>query len=455
MSDHENISGWKAPAMLVASLLPAVVSASSFQILEQSPSYLGTAFAGTASAANDASTVYFNPAAMTRFEDARFTAGAAVIQPTAEFSNTGSVNALGQPLAGSPGETDKTGFVPNLYYTQPLGERMHFGIGVNAPFGLKSSYADDWVGRYHATESDLRVVNINPTIAYELTDTLSIGFGIDYQRMDATLENQVDSFAVCAGATGNPSGCSGGAFGVPLAPAAPGQDSSVRIEGDDAGYGVDFSLHYQPTARTRFGLLYRQGVEFDLEGPARFSQSQACAANVPCSGALTALEGPVRASVDLPDTVNLSASHWLTERWALHGDLAWTEWSSIRTVPIVNLESGATVSTLDLRYEDTMRYALGTSFEMSDAWTLRAGVAMDEAPQTDPRFQTPRIPDQDRTWAAAGFRYEFSERASIDAGYAHLFVDDIGINNVEQGNRLKGTFDADVDILAASLNWRF
>ncbi len=137
------------------------------------------------------------------------------------------------------------------------------------------------------------------------------------------------------------------------------------------------------------------------------------------------------------------------------GDVAWTEWSVLQEIPINNTGNGANVATLDLNYDDTFRYALGATYRGLDPWTFRAGLAYDEAPQEDPEFVTPRIPDADRTWTTLGFNYALSSNASIDFGYAHLFVDDVSVNNEEQGNTLKGEFDASVDIVSVQGNWRF
>ncbi|MDZ7787758.1 MAG: outer membrane protein transport protein [Halofilum sp. (in: g-proteobacteria)] len=140
--------------------------------------------------------------------------GGHFIMPEADFENNGSTSATGSPLeaplSGSNGTTDDSALVPNFYYSTPLNDTVSFGFGINAPFGLTSEYDDDWVGRYHATNSELQTININPSIAFQATDKLSLGFGVNYQSIDATLENEVDSFAACFAArraVGGPTGC--------------------------------------------------------------------------------------------------------------------------------------------------------------------------------------------------------------------------------------------------------
>lgn len=439
----------------LASLMPLAATASSFQILEQSPSRLGTAFSGTASAADDPTTVFFNPAGMAKLEGAHFTAAGNLIVVDSAFDNNGSTAGTGgpfeRPLAGAESSTDEPGLVPNLYYVRPLNERWTLGVGVNAPFGLATSYDDDWQGRYHATDSELQLININPTFAYKVDDSLSLGVGISYQYVAATLENEVDSYNACLQAGNSSGGCAAAHGG----PGNRDSDSSTELEADDDGFALDLSLHWEINDRTAIGATWRQGGDFSLDGDADFSKSNSCQGDPFCSGALDTLAGDIKADANLPDTLTLSVTHVVNDRWTLHGDLAWTEWSTLQEIEIENTGNNQTINTLELEYDDTIRYAVGVTYHDSGPWTWRGGVAFDEAPQTDPEFNTPRIPDQDRTWLSFGLNYRFSPDRSIDFGYAHLFVDESKIDSTEQGNRLIGEFDATVDIFGVQGNWRF
>lgn len=441
------ISTLRKSALASAILLSTTgtAMAASFQILEQSPSHLGHAFAGTASNVHDATTVFFNPAGMSQLEGSQVTVAGNLIFTRADFHDRGS------NTGGIEGRTKETGFVPNLYYVQPINERWTFGFGANAPFGLASDFGQDWMGRYLATHSELRVVNLNATFAYEVNDNLAFGIGINYQRADVTLESQVDS-----------------TLGV-----NPGlsTDSSARIEGSDYAIAGDFSVFFRPVESTTFGLVWRQGATFTLDGDAQFTLNDACTpgAGFPtgappapttgsiCAAALTAIEGSASAEVDLPDTVTFSVSHRLDDRWTVHGDWAWTDWSSIQTVDVINRANGVPVDELELFYEDTWRYALGVTYVNESPWTWRAGIARDRAPQTDPYLVNPRIPDQNRTWLSAGFNYAFSNELSLDVGYAHLLIKTARINNADEqtGHVVRGHFKPTVNIIGAQVNWLF
>ncbi len=431
--------------LLLIPLLPATAFAASFQILEQSPAHLSKAFAGTASDIVDASSVFFNPAGIVALENPTLTVGGNAIFTQATFNNQNS------NTNGVTGKTDEIGYVPNIYYVYPLSGRLSFGLGINAPYGLASKYDDDWNGRYLATRSELEVANINAVAAYALVDNLSLGLGINYQRADVTLESQFDS-----------------TLGINPAPAT---DSSAKITGDDDAFAADVSVYYTPTEKTRFGLIWRQGGKFDLQGEAKFSLHSLCSpgAGFPtgappapttgtiCTASLNAVAGDAEARLHLPDTITLSGSHQLSDGWWIHGDIAWTEWSNIQRIDVINANNNLTINTLELHYEDTMRYALGFTHNSDYPWTWRVGIAFDEAPQINPAQVNPRIPDQDRIWFSAGFNYEFSPSTSIDLAYSHIKVDEASINNTnsQTGHHVEGSFDANVNIVGMQANFNF
>lgn len=440
----------------VALSVPSLALASSFQLLEQSPAQLGKAFAGTASDITDASTVYFNPAGMSRLEGRQLTLGGNAVFTEADFINDGSSYTVGGntvPVDGS-GTTEETGFIPNAYWVMPLSEQFTLGLGAGGPFGLSSDFGTTWPGRYSATFSELEVMNFNATTAWSPNDQIAFGLGVSYQRIDVQLESQFDS-----------------TLGLNPDPAT---DSSARIEGDDDDFVFDASVLWTPAPGTHIGLLWRQGGDFSLSGSASFDYNAACApdAGLPtgappapttgtlCAGALSAREGNVTAGAEMPDTITLSGSQQLGDQWTLHADVSQTRWSSIQTIAVDNVDTGENVTDLDLRYDDTLRLALGASFAWSDAMTWRFGVAQDDAPQTDPEYVSPRIPDEDRTWLALGANFVLSDAVSVDVSYAHLMVDDAELDRQEPtatggSYNLQGKFDSTVNIIGAQVNWRF
>lgn len=411
--------------------------ASGFAILEQSVRGLGSAFSNSA-AADDASTIFFNPAGLTRLSNNSAIAAGYYIFPTALFQDRGSVDVTGAPLTGGDGGDGGVNiFVPNFYAVWNAGDRIKLGLGVNSPFGLKTRYDRDWVGRYYAINSELVTININPTVAAKLTDNLSLGAGINLQYAEAKLSNAIDFGLI-------------GAARLRTSPQT--ADGSVELEGDDWSWGYNLGLLYEPNRKTRFGLAYRSAITHDLEGEANF--------NVPAAvSALTATgrfqDGSVKGELNLPDTLSVNAYHQISRRVALTGDVTWTNWSRFEELRVTFDNPTEPESIIPNNWHDTFRYSLGIDYAVSEAWKLRAGVSYDPSP-VDGTYRSPRIPDSNRTWLAIGASFKASEAIDFDIGYAHLFVDDsnIDLSSSTSGN-LRGKVDSDVDIIGLQLTWKF
>lgn len=406
-------------AALIASLAGGA-HAAGFALIEQNASGLGNAYAGAAAVAQDASTIFFNPAGMSLLPDSQVVMAGHLIKPKAELSGS-AVYDSPHPLAGDPvpggqgGDAGDWALVPNFYYAYRLTPSVHLGIGVNAPFGLKTEYDDGWIGRYQALKSEVKTININPSIAYKVSDTLSIGAGLNIQRIEAELTNMTY---------------------VGLA----------TVKGDDYGWGFNLGLLWQMAPNTRLGLSYRSEVDYTLEGRATFS-------------GLSALNGDITADVTLPDSASLSLFHKLSPQWELLADITWTGWSDFYEYEVYRTNGALLSYTLE-NWEDIMRYSLGATWHMNDKVSLRGGVAYDEAPVSDV-YRTPRIPDGARIWVAVGGQYRLSKQGVLDFGYAHLFVNDPGLDYsaaqtpITPPHTLSGTYDSAVDIISVQYTHNF
>ncbi|MGD8703633.1 MAG: outer membrane protein transport protein, partial [Desulfosarcina sp.] len=232
-----------------------------FAIIEQSAASAGYAYAGAAAVAEDASTIFFNPAGMSLQSGNELQIGGHYIIPKAEFKNQGSNNGLPPPLSGpllggNGGDAGEAALVPNLFYMHDFSDKWKAGIGITAPFGLVTEYDNGWVGRYYALKSDLATLNINPSVAYKINDQWSLGVGISFQRVEAELTQAIDwgTALVSQG----------------LAPPTLSQnlDGTAKIEGDDWGFGANVGLIFEPRPGTRLGLHYRSQIDHTLEGDA-------------------------------------------------------------------------------------------------------------------------------------------------------------------------------------------
>ena len=270
---------------LTSLLLSSTAYSAGFGITENSGSGMGNAFAGAAAVAEDASTVWFNPAGMTYLGEklkgkAQIVNAAHIITAKTEFTDKGSQApaALNTTLQGDRETSNRvTSLVPNLYYVRPINERLQFGIGVNGPFGSKTKYDRDWIGRYQGTTTDLLTININPSLSYKVSDKLSLGGGVSGQYVKLKdLSSAVDSAAVCrtvavgaATATNSTALIDHCNANYPNA-STPEKDSQSTVEGDGFAFGFNVGLLYQPTKATRLGLSYRSQIKHEVDGTIKF-----------------------------------------------------------------------------------------------------------------------------------------------------------------------------------------
>jgi long-chain fatty acid transport protein len=442
---------------LATSVLPLLGSAAlfffgearagGFALNEMSAASVGNAHAGSAATAEDISTIYYNPAGLSRTSGRQFMLAGSEIRPSVNFENRGSVSAIGTPLTGgNGGEAGDWSLVPALYYAMDLAPGLRFGLGIQAPFGLKTDYESNWAGRYQALKSELKSIDINPSLAYRLNDNLAVGAGVSAQYVDVELSRAIDFGSVCVGTLG-PAACAPIGF-VPQA-----RDGKATVDGTDWGFGFNLGALYAPSENMRFGIAYRSRVRHELSGNARFDRPPGLPAPLAAAPALS--NTGARAGIDLPESLSLGGYIELDPRWSLMADVNWMRWSRFKELRI-RFDNGAADNVTPEEWRNTTRVAVAVNYRHNDTWKLRGGIAYDQTPVKN-EFRTPRIPDANRTWLAVGAQYKPSRQGTWDFGYAHLFVSDASISKAEPplGGTLIGDYRNDVNILSVQYSHAF
>jgi len=464
---NNNIKSYFTNTLLVAGIASAstMSQAGSFGLIEQSASGQGSAYAGASALGEDASTVYFNPAGMTRLSGQQIVVAGHIISPNATFTNNGSTDALGTALPGPNSSTGDPAFVPNFYYTAEMPNEFYFGIGVNVPFGLSTEYDDGWVGRYHALRSEITSININPSIAWKATDKVSVGFGINIQYIELELTNNIDSYGACtsiapfSGQTA--ADCvNAGLTGLGIA----SQDSALKLDGDSLELGWNAGILIDVNKASRMGIAYRSAIKHNVSGNAAYnldSRLQPFADGATAGTGFNILQNTtLEATAELPETFSLSYVSEMNDKWTALFDWTWTGWGSLGEIVIV--QAGGVPgqeATLDLSYRNTNRFSFGMNYQHNDKLIYRGGIALDETPIRSPELTSARIPGNDRLWVSLGAGYAPSASWSFDLGYSHLFLSDTEINN--NGGRsssnatLTGSYESSVDIFSAQANFYF
>lgn len=410
-----------AAGVLMLALSPLHANAAGFYLQENSVSGLGSAFAGSASSIDDASTIWFNPAGLTDLDGRQVSAGVQLLVPKSKLTDNGST-ILGAPIPGDDGGNPyKPTPLPNLYGAMPLTEdnKVWAGLGFNAPFGLSSDYENSSFIRYDSTYTALQVFNLSGVMAYEVSPMLSIGGGLDVQYADATLRLAVN----------------GG-----------GPDTYTEVTGDDVSVGYNLGLKFKPLETTEVGLTYRSSVNHELDGRFRIMGT---------SGVITPVNAPGSADLDLPDIAAVGVTHEIIPGVRGMANVTWYGWNSFDEIAVI-LDSGVNAATIEQNYDNTVGFAIGGEYDLNDAWTLRAGYQYDPTPTRD-NFRTSRTPDGDRNWIAAGATYKWKDNMSFDFGAAYIFIDEENINLTRNGGAVTydATTEGNVAIISTALNYKF
>jgi long-chain fatty acid transport protein len=397
-------------------------NAAGFALKEQSAAALGNAFAGATAGAEDVTYMFFNPAGLTRHDESEVALVLSYIAPKGETNDATMNPVINSPGESSSGDAAENAFVPAFYAMWSTSPNLKFGLGVNTPFGLTTEYTQTWAGRFDAVESAIMTVNVNPTVAYQVNESLSLGAGLQIQYMDVTLSQIID-------ADFNPGN------GV--------QEALGEITGDDWGYGFNLGLLYEFSEATRVGLAYRSRISHTLEG-------DLAVAGIVAAGA--------SADFTAPELVTFGAYHDINEQWAIMGEVQWQGWSTFDELRVVN-DVGLPDLVTPENWNDAWFFSLGATWKPSETWTLRGGAAVEQTPVPD-AYRTPRLTDADRTWVALGAQYQLSPRFSIDASYSHIFIDDASVNlpdrtGVGGAPGLTANYENSVDILSVQGVWRF
>lgn len=453
MSNNRKIRASALALAVIGTLLAGQAMASGFQLREQSVKNLGRSSAGSM-VGKDAAVVSLNPAAMVNLDKNTFQADLTVIDLNAKFTGGGTI--LGNPAAslsgGNGGDPGDPTLVPNMAAVFPMHgalEGLTLGASVGAPFGLSTNYDKNWVGRYRALESDVKTVDLTLSAALKLSDGISIGAGVIWERGEATLSKAIDfGTAICAG-SGNPLNCFN-----PSYPFKPQQlDGSLTVKGSDNGIGYVVGAQIAPSDSLTIGVSYRSEIKHELKGSLDFVDVPALLGADP-----RFVDGPGGAQLVTPSVTTVSVKYAVAPNFRLLADYQYTGWDSLQDVTIKRA-SGTVVGSEPFHWSNTSFYSLGGEYDLSPAITLRAGIGFDKTPTHD-AYRTPRLPDNDRTLYSIGASWNVSDNLSLDAGYQRIEIKSPAVAqgvDIASGNTstLVGKFAGHADLFGVSMQYRY
>jgi long-chain fatty acid transport protein len=414
-------------AVLFTLIMCPSIQAAGLWLYESGTPDLGTAGAGRAATAVDASTVGGNPAGMTRLAGSQMTTGAQALFPQIKFDVEDK--SFGGGDGGNAGY-----FTPaaSFYYVHSLTSDFKLGVAVGSYFGLGLDYDDDWAGRYYFLEGQFLTFGVNPVAAYRINKYFSVGGGVSLVVSNYEAKTALRNLEPGRG------------------------DGRLEFEDYDVGYGANAGLMIEPKAGTRFGITYRSKVDLEYKDKPdlkRVGPLLQAALNV------TGLAGAeVELDMEIPQAVMVSAYHEVTDKLTVMGNVGWQDWSGFGNIDVSINSDTSTNATQDLGYDDTWHFALGLQYRLAAPWLLSAGVAYDTSPADSGKKRTPALPLDRQMRAGAGVQYELNQDVTLGVAYEYL---DLGDGNINlKGGNLRGDLKGDyqenhIHFIGLNVVWKF
>lgn len=418
-----------AAATLSAALSSAAV-AGGFMLTEQSVAGLGRAYAGAGIVGDDLSAVWYNPAGMSLLSGTAVQMGAVVADLDLEVTTNRSAT-FDNGRNGTKENGRKHGVpIPNMYLVHQIKDDMWFGLGITVPFGMAIEYDNNWAAADKGMNAEVKVFDINPNVAFKLTDTLSFGAGVSLQYVTAQFESRSGRDAL---------------------------NVRARLNADGWAWGGNFGFMWQPTETVRVGLAYRSQVNHKADGYLKTEVSSGSR----LIDSFKSNDG--HAEMSAPHVITLTGTWKATEDLRLSALARWTNWSSFKDLPIsgtslyratataqyvathngmgdlVSNPSNKTAPTYN--WKDSWLFTVGADYDINEQVTVRGGVGYEISPVDDDKYRSATIPDTDRLWLSLGATWHASKNLQGDFGIAYL--KGIGNKNLynESTEQKVGEFD--------------
>jgi len=380
----------RAICLATVILLALVTSArgAGIELYETGAPDLGTASAGRAAMAADASTAAANPAGMTLLDRSQLLGASGVLLPSTNFDVAPQTTTSG----GGGGNSGVFFPIGSFFYVNKLSERLRFGLAVDSNFGLSGDYGKTWVGRYYVTSESIITGTVNPSIAYEVNDWLSVGAGFSFSVARLTFQSKINNV-------------------LPRVP-----DGGLALESWDEAFAGNAGILLRPIAKLRIGLTYQSPVDY------KFGFRPHLTDLGPVLTRLRERIGGVKANIPMeqPQQVMLSGLYDVTPSFSLMGNVGWQNWSAFGEFPIGISAANQRTVTANLHFSDTCQIAIGQQFRIGEKWLWSAGFAYDSAPVSKTN-RVPVLPLDRQLRYGTGIQYEINR--DVTAGAAWEFMD--------------------------------
>ena len=452
-----------AAAFAVAGAFASTAHAAGFMLTEQTAGSLGRAYAGVGVDGTDVAGVYYNPATMTLHPGTNIQAGFVGVGLNLDYADKDGSTANGRfhPQA-----------IPHGYITHQINDSTWVGLALTVPFGMGTDYDSDWVRNNRGIKATILTLDINPNLAWKVTDKISIGAGISLQYASADLKIQQNFMKSDIGQS--MSGVIGsiidklpdGEQKEQAIAAAKKASTTSEIDADSWAWGFNVGVMWTPVETVRLGVSYRSKIEHNADGTLSnrpdavmnglLTQLGQLAPQL--GGQFTGLLGDINgsATVSAPAWAMAAAAWDVNDLLSLYATFRWTDWSTFDEL-VIEYEGGS--QPITNKWQDTYLFSVGADLRFTNWWTFRAGIGYETSAVDDPQYRTAIIPDADRWWFALGSSFKATENMQIDVSAAWLHGTgerDLWSGYKSQGGQPVGRFEnLDAYLFGVQLVYKF
>jgi long-chain fatty acid transport protein len=373
-----SLAGWHGAA-----------EAAGISLYETGAPDLGTASAGRAAMAADASTAAANPAGMTLLDRSQLLGASGALLPSTNF------HLAPQTTTSGCGGGNAGVFMPigGFFYVYKLSERIRLGIAADSDFGLAGNYGKQWAGRYYVTQESLITGKVNPSIAYAVNDWFSVGAGFSFSVGRLLFQSKINNAL----------------RRVP--------DGGLAIESWDEAFGGNVGILLRPIAKLHVGLTYQSPVYY------KFGFRPHLTGLGPVLSRIRKRIGGAKINIPIeaPQQAMLSALYAVTSKFSLMGNVGWQNWSAFGEFPVgISTAKQSTVADANLHFSDTCQIAIGQQLRIGEKWLWSAGFAYDSSPVSKAN-RIPTLPLDRQLRYGTGIQYQIN--SDVTVGGAWEFMD--------------------------------
>lgn len=383
-----------------------------------STSGLGNAYSGSATGSHDVSDIFFNPAVTAGKDKNEIIASFSYLRLAIDPDNISSSSAFGKRDGVESRNVGTQKLIPALYFSSPINDKTAFNLAISSPFGLETKYNKNWPGRFRALNSSISTLNVNPSLAYKITNDLSFGAGVMAQYYTANLTKEAFTSQTTTGL--------------------------ATVDGSDWGYGYNFGFKYDISKDLRIGLGYRSKIDYKLKG------------NINVNDNL--LTSKFKAKTTTPESMSLGVAFDVNPDLQIVADSTWTRWSRLKKLDVVS-QNTFPIDSTKFNWNDSFLNSVGANYALNKNNLLRTGLAYEKEAMND-RNREPRVPSSDKYWITAGLNHKLGDGLEVDLAYVHqiyktakINIANYGVNGAE--GSVTGKYKTSVDVISLALKKQF